>query len=117
MAQWQSADFLPDRSGIQFPPRPNKIGVLVSGQMATLVGKVATPVIPASGRQSVDQGWDKNYGIARGYLKVVEAGGLPRFQLVTIIWGLTLLRADQDLGISVETGLVLHLSRVKGIEA
>ena len=90
-------------SGVQFPP--------VSGQTAILVGRVATPVIPASGTQPVDQGWGKNYVIA----KEVEAVGLPQFQLVTIIWGLTPLRPDKDLGISVETGLeLLHLSRGKG---
>ena len=54
----KSADFSLDRSGVQFP--------MMSGQMATLVGRVATPVIPASGTQPVDQGWGKNYGIAKG---------------------------------------------------
>ena len=62
MAQWLSADFSPDRSGVQFPP--------VSGQTATLVGRVATPVIPViSGTQPVDQGWKGLWnckGIAQG---------------------------------------------------
>ena len=38
----------------------------VSGQTATLVARVATPVIPASETKPVDQGWGKNYGIAKG---------------------------------------------------
>ena len=31
-----------------------------------LSGESGTPVIPASGTQSVDQRWGKNYGIAKG---------------------------------------------------
>ena len=34
--------------------KPNEIRALVSGQMATLVGKVMTSVIPASGTQPAD---------------------------------------------------------------
>ena len=43
----------------------NKNWALVYGQTATLVGRMETPVIPASGKQPADQGWDKNYGIAK----------------------------------------------------
>ena len=50
----------------QTGPKFNSRWCLVSGQMATLVGRVATPVIPASGTQPVDQGWGKNYGVAKG---------------------------------------------------
>ena len=55
MAQWGSADFPPEGSGIQFPGL-DKIGSLVSGQMATLVGRVAATVVPAFGTQPADQG-------------------------------------------------------------
>ena len=37
--------------------------------------------------------------------------------MVTIIQGLTQLRADKGLGIPVETGLLQHLSRGKGCKA
>ena len=74
---------------------------------ATLVGRVATPVITASGTQPTDQGWGKNYGIAKSWLKVVEASKASPLSDIPMVQGLAPLRTEKELGISVETGLAI----------
>ena len=84
--------------------------------MAILVGRVVTPVIQSSGTQLVDQGrGKKTWNCKEIAQKVVEAGRLTHFHLVTTIRGLTPLRSDKDLGISVETGMVSACPGVKAL--
>ena len=107
-----SEDFSPERSLVRFLGS-DKIGALVSGQMTTLVGRLATPVISASGTQPADQGWGKKAcnckEIARGSRRWRASPILACHHSLR-----TLLRTDEEFGISDETGLVLRLSRVEG---